>query len=334
MDTNYYNYDEDEIDLAELVKHCWKHKWKIIIPTAIAAVLVVVFSVVSLLLPPEKSYLPNKYTSTAKILVNEKSSGLSLSGSLSSVASLAGVNTGKESPDMNLLQTIASTNTFKDKVIEKFNLIERWEIKKHIKNGSRKEFDKAMKVEVEKDSANVLDISFTDIDPEFAKDVAVFAKDLLIKTFYEMKYDQNLISLRNYAEGIKDSYARIVKFQNEIHELEKSVGTLNAASAPSIMLEVNMKKVELEAEEKIFAQFKASYELLATSNQNEPTELTLLEEAEVPDEKSSPSRGKICIITVVAVGFIATVVQVVKYIYSQPKKEKEGTEEKNLEVKK
>ena len=100
------------------------------------------------------------------------------------------------------------------------------------------------------------------------------------------------------------------------------------------MLEVNMKKVELEAEEAIYAQFKASYELLATNNENEPTELTLLEEAEVPDEKSSPSRGKICIITVLAAGFVATIVQVVNYIHSETVKRRKETEEKNLEVKK
>ena len=333
MDANYYN-DEVEIDLIELAKHCWKHKRKIIIPTAIAAVLVVVFSVVSLVLPPEKSYLPNKYTSTAKILVNEKSSGLSLSGSLSSLASLAGVSTGKGSPDMDLLQTIASTNSFKDKVIEEFNLIERWKIEKSIKASSRKALNKVLKVASEKDSATVLNLSFTDIDPEFARAVSSFATNLLMKTYHEMKYDQNSITLRNYAEGIKDSYARIVQYQNEIHELERSVGSLNAASAPSIMLEVNMKKVELEAEETIYAQFKASYELLATSNENEPTELTLLEEAEVPDEKSSPSRGKICIITVLAAGFVATIVQVVNYIHSETVKRRKETEEKNLEVKK
>lgn len=332
MDTNYYN-DEVEIDLIELAKHCWKHKWKIIIPTAIAAVLVVVFSVVSLILPPEKSYLPNKYTSTTTILVNEKSGGLSLSSSLSSLASMAGVNTSKSSPDMDLLLTIASTNTFKDRIIEEFNLIERWKIESRIKASSRKALNKVLKVATEKDSTNVLYVSFTDIDPEFARTVSSFAANLLMKTFHELKYDQNSITLRNYADGIKDSYARIVQYQNEIHELERSVGTLNAASAPSIMLEVNMKKVELEAEEAIYAQFKASYELLATNNENEPTELTLLEEAEVPDEKSSPSRGKICIITVFAAGFAATIVQVVKYVHSETVKRREEAE-KDLEVKK
>ena len=63
-------------------------------------IFAVVFSVISLKLPPEKSYLPNEYTSTANMLINDSSSsggGLSSmlsSSGLSGLAGLAGISAG------------------------------------------------------------------------------------------------------------------------------------------------------------------------------------------------------------------------------------------------
>ena len=80
------NRDDDEISLLDLVAVLVKHEWLIIIITALAAFGSLAYSLGSLLLPPDKSYLPNVYTPKAMMLI---SSGTS--SSLSSLLSSSGL---------------------------------------------------------------------------------------------------------------------------------------------------------------------------------------------------------------------------------------------------
>ena len=318
--------EEIEIDLIELVKFCWKKKFDFIIPLAIASVLIVVFSVISLVMPPEKSPLPNKYTGSTKILVRETSSGSSVSSSLASLAALGGVNLGSSNDASNsvLLETLASTNSFKDDIVNKFNLVERYKIEKKEKYNSRKKLDKALSVSMAKDDP-VLTVSFTDIDPAFAKEVAEYASELLIKMFYDVSVDDNTINLKNYREAMDASFAKIVQYEKDIQELEQSVSNSYASSIPSIMFDVQMKKMELEAEQTIYANFRGQHELLSIQMENEPTMLKIIQEAEVPEEKSGPSRAKICIIVDLIV-FVGCFVWVFIKYYQMLLKKTETTE--------
>ena len=318
--------EEIEIDLIELAKFCWKKKKYFIIPLAIASVLVVGFCVLSIVMSPEKSPLPNKYTGSTKILVRETSSGSSVSSSLASLAALGGVNLGSSNDASNsvLLETLASTNSFKDDIVNKFNLVERYKIEKKEKYNSRKKLDKALSVSMDKDDP-VLTVSFTDIDPAFAKEVAEYASELLIKMFYDVSVDDNTINLKNYREAMDASFAKIVQYEKDIQELEQSVSNSYASSIPSIMFDVQMKKMELEAEQTIYANFRGQHELLSIQMENEPTMLKIIQEAEVPEEKSGPSRAMICIIVDLIV-FVGCFVWVFIKYYQMLLKKTETTE--------
>ena len=291
------NEEEFELDLIDLVKHCWKKKWTFIIPMAVAGVLLVVFSIITIVLPPKVSPLPNKYTSTAKILVRESSASGGLSSSLASLASLGGVNLSGTTKLTNgvLLTNIADTNSYKDAIINEFNLVERFKIKKDFKTNSRKALGKKLTVKLD-DKTNVLSVSYTDIDPVFANDVAKYAADTLMEKFYDVSADDNAINLRNYQEAMDSSFKKIVQFQKDIQDLEQSVSNSNAAVIPSIMFDVQMKKLELEAEETIYASFRGQHELLSIQMKDNPTVLKQIQETEVPEKKSGPSRASICII--------------------------------------
>ena len=52
--------NDDEISLIDLIAVLWRYKVMIITITAVAMVAIVIVSVVSLVLPPEKSFLPNE----------------------------------------------------------------------------------------------------------------------------------------------------------------------------------------------------------------------------------------------------------------------------------
>lgn len=323
------NNEEYEIDLIELVKYWWKRKWAILIPCLIAAILVVAFCVLSLKLPPEKSPLPNKYTSSAKILIQGSStnSGIQLSGSLSSLANSLGYGSllsgSKDSPSTTLL-TLSQTTTFKDNIINKFDLINKYKIEEHVKTASRKALDKVLTVKMgdSKDEGNnLLVVSFKDTDPDFAKQVVDYSVELLLNTYYELKLRNDLINKQNYETAIAESYQRILGYQKDIQSLENSV--TNPSGISSIMLDVQMKKLELEAEEKVYSTFKGNLEMLLIEMSNEPVDLHVIEKAESPDMKSEPSRAVICAVTVLIVGFISCLCLLFKFMQIQ-KKEQEN----------
>lgn len=317
--------NEVEFFLVDLIKYCWKRKWSFIIPIAIASVLLVGFCILSMKMPPENSPLPNKYTSTAKLLVRETSATSGIPSSLSALASLGGINLGAmggESSNGVLITTIAGTTSFKDAIIDEFDLITRYEIKKYYKTNSRKKLDKKLSIKVD-DETNVLSVSFTDIDPEFAKRVVVFAVELLMKEFYAVSEDDNAINLKNYQEAMDSSFQKIVQYQKDVQNLEHSVSNSSSASLPSIMFDVQMKKLELEAEESIYATFRGQHELLSIQMKDDPITLKMIQEPEVPDKKSGPPRAIICIAGVLAVFVICLSISFFKY-YSFVRKEFES----------
>ena len=140
---------DDEISLIDLFAVLLRWKWLITIITGIACIAVVIVCVISLKLPPEDSFMPNKYTPKAQMLINNKdSSGSSLSSMLSSsglgsLASLAGVNvSGGGVSYSSLAQYLVNSNTIQDSVVQKFNLIERYKIKKFPVASSREALKK------------------------------------------------------------------------------------------------------------------------------------------------------------------------------------------------
>ena len=320
--------EEFELDLIDLLKYCWKKKWKFIQPMVAAGVLLVIFSILTIVIKPEKSPLPNKYTSTAKILVRESSGKSGISSSLASLASLGGVNLNSGANVTNgvLITTIAGTNSYKDAIIDKFDLVKKYKIKKNVKTNSRKALSTKLSVKLDEET-NVLAVSYTDINPEFAYEVAKYAADTLMEKFYDVSADDDAINLRNYQEAMDSSFKKIVQFQVDIQNLEQSVSNSSAATIPSIMFDVQMKKLELEAEETIYATFRGQHELLSIQMQDNPTTLKLIQEAEVSEIKSGPSRAKICIIGEILV-FLGCFGYVFVTYYMQKKKEFE----KNTEI--
>ena len=113
--TNGNNNSQDEISLLDLFGVLLHYKFLIIGMTAFGAIFSVIIAIVSLKLPPEKSFLPNQYSPSAVMLITESSSGSSMPSGLSSLASIAGVNIGGErSSNSSLAKYLASSNLLFD----------------------------------------------------------------------------------------------------------------------------------------------------------------------------------------------------------------------------
>ena len=303
--------EDDEISLLDLFAVLLKHKLMIILITAIAMIGVVIVSIISLKLPPEKSFMPNTYEPTAEMLINDGSSsgGLSSmlnSSGLGSLASLAGISAGSTGPSNSALaEYLIYSNTVLDAITDKFNLIELYEIKQSPRAVSRDILKKNLKSDFDS-STGVFTIKFSDKDPEFACEVINFTVNLLEKRFSDLGVDKNKLEEQNLKDNIQAAYDNIVSLQKQSQKLEQSVSNIfNPNSAPSVMLDTALLKMELSAQEQIYGQLKVQYETLKVSMASEKPVFQILEYAEIPDRKSGPSRGKLCIIVTFAAFFIS-----------------------------
>ncbi|MCQ2591906.1 MAG: Wzz/FepE/Etk N-terminal domain-containing protein [Treponema sp.] len=301
------NSKDEEISLIDLFAVLWQRKWLIIIMTGLGAVLSLVISILSLLLPPEKSFMPNKYTPKAQMLITEDSSSgaSSMLGSLGGLASMAGVNVGGGATNSALAGYLVNSNTIQDNIIDRFNFIEEWEIEKSPKAESRKALKEKLKSNFDEDTG-VFTISFEDKDPVLARDVVNFTVDLLEQRFNELGVDKNKLQKQNLEDNINNTYSGILDLQKQIRDIEYSVSNVySAKGAPSIMMDTSMVKMELAVQEEIYKQLKSQYEMLKVTMASEKPVFQILEYAEIPDQKSGPSRGKLCIIITFAAGFLS-----------------------------
>ena len=303
---NSASQKDDEISLIDLLSVLLHYKKMIILTTASVILITLILCIISLLLPSEKSFLPNEYTPEATMLINDSSSSQSsLSSALSSsglgsLASLAGVNVPSGSSYSSLAGYLIQSTIIQDKVIDEYNLIEQYPY-----TSARKQLSKKLVSSFDEETG-VFKIKFTDIDPVFAQQVINFTVDLLEQQFSKMGVDKNKLTKENLEENIQKSYQEILKLQKDIQKIEQSVSNVYSASGTqSIMMDATLTKMELQVQEQIYAQLKAQYESLKITMASEQPVFQILNYAEVPEQKSGPSRGKIMILTSFAAFFIA-----------------------------
>ncbi|GHV66494.1 hypothetical protein AGMMS49928_01300 [Spirochaetia bacterium] len=302
---------DDEISLIDLFAVLWHRKVMIIVITLIAMIGVVVFAVISIMLPPESSPLPNEYTPTALMLINNSSSSgsgmasmLSASG-LGGLAGLAGVSTGSTFSDLAIY--LVGTNSLLDSVVDEFDLLTRYKLDtpkkkaEHPRADSRKALTKKLTASSDEKSG-VFSIAFTDTDPVFAQRVVNFCVNYLQTWFDELGIDKNKLEKENLEKNIQNTYDEILKRELETRQLEQSVQR-SGVNIPSISIELSRIQLELGAQRQVYTQLKVQYELLKVTMASEKPVFQILEMAEVPDKKSGPGRGLLCIIVTFAAGF-------------------------------
>ena len=325
--------NDDEISLLDLIAVLLHYKFMIIAVTGLAIIGAVVFSIISLKLPPEKSPLPNQFTPQAHMLIKEDSGSSGLSGSLSSLAGLAGVSGGGSSRS-SLANYLSTSNEYLDAVNKKFNLTERYKIEKFPVTSTRKALKKTL-VSTYDDESSVFTISFTDTDPVFARDVVNFAVDWMQNRFDELGLDSNRIEKKNLEANIDATYKEILKLEKEAQNLGASVNKgVSIWGGPNVSIETARIQMELSAQQKVYEQLKTQYELLKVKMQSEQPVFQILERPEIPDMKSKPSRGKLCIIITFAAFFISVFMAFALNAWQNIKNDPEAQKKLNLKTKK
>lgn len=299
--------EDDEISLIDLFAVLLRFKWMIIGITTLAAIGVVIYCIISLKLPPEDSYMPNEYKVSANMLINDdsSSSGLSSSSSLSSVSSLLGISlTGGSSSTSDLVIYLAASNPFLDSVAKEFDLYSKLEpdtkspiasVRKSLTKQFETEFDSA---------SGVLTISFTDIDPEYAVKVVDYSVDWISDKLTELGVDNNKITKENLEKNIDITWNEVIRITKEISSTSNTQ-IWSTATGQQTGIEQQKLMLELEAQKQVYTQLRTQLELLKVQMQSEAPKFQILERPTVPDIKSGPSRGKLCIIVTFAAFFIS-----------------------------
>lgn len=297
---------DDEISLIDLFAVLLKRKWMIFIITMIAAVFIVVYSIISLKLPSDKSYLPNEYTVTANMLIKDSSSsGPSLSDSASAAASLLGVNIGNNSSSTSsLVLYLTSSNPFYDAIAQKFDLYTKFEFEKSPVTNTRIKLQKMITTEFDS-SSGVFSISYKGTEPEFGVEIIDFCVDWISNKLNELGVDNNLIQKENLEKNLDISWNEILKLTKEISDLQDKVAQGRVVWTKDFTIEQNRIELELSAQKSVYTQLKSQLELLKVNMQTDTPTFQILERPSVPDMKSGPSRGKLCIIVTFAAFFVS-----------------------------
>ncbi len=364
----------DEISLIDIVSVLLKRRRFIIFVSIVVAVVSLIFSIVSLLLPPEKSYLPNQYMAKSLIIVSDDQKDMSSilnSSGLGGFASLVGINTSGSTSTAQLAIALIKSNSSIDELNEAMRFDDHYSISPSKKSDVRNAFLSRFDVNVDS-SSGLLQLSYTDIDPEFAMLVVNKAVEIMDRRFTALGGNKALDQKRQLEMKLADVQVSIDRLENEVQSFTARYGVLSIDALANehvevlsrLRAELIMKDIEIENYKKfstvidpvirrlsserdsiesaindiergkrsdfpgqsdipslafeyariqrdllvqteIFKLITQQYELAKLGADRQEPAFQVLEPAEVPDVKSEPSRGKLCILVTFGAFFMS-----------------------------
>ncbi|MBN2656308.1 MAG: hypothetical protein JXR86_04550 [Spirochaetales bacterium] len=242
---------EDRTFIQTILKYVMlllKYKILIITGTSVVAVTVLVFAVISLKLPPEVSPMPNVYEATGVVLFQEGGSEVNMSAMLSAF----GIDSSSEgSSPSQLAMHIINSRSFIDEVINKFRMIEKYNIVDNVKNTSRDIFRNSSSNVFYEDSGALV-ISYNATDPFFASEIVNYEIELLEKWFLEQNISTRSSELSLMEEKLEELSQDIKNVEAEIQTFQLEHGVLDIrdiAEAQSTMLtdlRTSLNQIELQ----------------------------------------------------------------------------------------
>ena len=252
------HYEEDTISLIDIIAVLWKRKWMIIGITAAAAIGVVVFSIISLVLPPEQSPLPNYYEPEAMVLVTGDSSapsfGQAASSALGELAGLAGITSGGGGSYGPLAVELAKSRSVLDSVGEQLNVGERIEDKENLNTKIRTLLRENSTVEFES-GTGLLTVSYQSIDRDFATEVVNALVSTLNERFRTIGGSRAVTRRELLEEKIAEVESKIAELEAEISEFTAQYGILDvetvtqeqAQTMANLRSDLILKELEIQS---------------------------------------------------------------------------------------
>ncbi|MEI6388231.1 MAG: hypothetical protein WCQ50_16520 [Spirochaetota bacterium] len=254
--------DEDEISLLDLFSVLLRHWRLIVFGSAAIALIATAYALGSLLLPPDKSYLPNFYMPQSTMLIGSSSSGGGLSSMLASsglgsLAGLAGVSAGGNSSG-SLAETLAKSNSTLDELTERFDLVARYNITKNVKSSTRAAIKASLSAKFDAKNSTFL-ISYKDIDPEFARNLVNATVEILERRFAALGGNRALATKTLLEAKLIDVKTSMDSLEADTKRFQAKYGVINVEALATEQItvlarlrsELIMKDLEITNYEKI-----------------------------------------------------------------------------------
>ena len=237
-----------------------KYKWLIIITTGLAAVGVVLFSIITLVLPPEVSPLPNKYQSQAVLLVQGTPTG-GLDSVIASLGLLLPDQAGSPSSAQDYGQIalmVLNSRIVVDQLIEEFDIVHRYNLRESDKTSARNAVLGSAEFNYTK-SSGMLTISYEATDPEYALDMANRMVELLNEWFVSKGGTSKLKQKNMLEQKIAEVSAEIAKLEVQVRDFQREYGVLSvdelASSQSKVLADLRAQLVIKEIEIRNYTQF-------------------------------------------------------------------------------
>lgn len=240
-----------------------RRKWVVISTTLAGSVGVFLFSLISILLPPEKTYYPNYYIPEAHVIINEPSAGgiadLLKSSGLGNLIGLSEL--GSSGPTASgLARKIANTDFFLDKVAEEFDFYTRYELQKSDfpKTLARRMIKGNLSLAVDQNSG-MMTVGYKSTQKELATDIVNYVIDLLEQQFKEITVDKNRTQLALISRKLQDVEAEMRHLQIELNTLQEQYNTFDlsalareqASKLASLRMELLQKSLEIDSYKRV-----------------------------------------------------------------------------------
>jgi capsule polysaccharide export protein KpsE/RkpR len=232
----------------------WHYRLLIVIVTGAITVGVTLFCVVSILLPPDKSPLPNVYEADATILVQQSDQA----DVASSIMSALGVSQGGQASNAqndngDLVIEVLNSRKLLDALADEFGIAQKYGLTKNAKGSSREIVKRKIRYTYNR-SNGAMKISSQDIDPVFAKNFVNKTVSLLDSWFSQNRGLEKQKQRQNLEDKITEVKASIDNLQTKLKSLQKRYGVLNvqelgqtqASSLANLRSQLILKDVEIK----------------------------------------------------------------------------------------
>ena len=220
-----------KIDYLLILFSPLKYKIFIVIFNFIGFIIATGIIALSLFLPSEKSFLPNKYVSDAKIIIPYRENNRNDINSLADIAN-AGLTIERDIKKNEVIISILKTNTVLDGVINDCFLPEKNEYKekldkKLITRESIRNIVLNNTTFKKNDLSGFLTIGYEDIDPVFAKKMVDTYLNKLNKITLEFALTQTTLKKRFIQERLNDLFGKLSKAKSDFIDFQQEYGIIS-----------------------------------------------------------------------------------------------------------
>jgi capsule polysaccharide export protein KpsE/RkpR len=202
----------------------WRYKALILVISVVGAVGIVAFSVVSLVLPPERSPLPNRYQATASLLLQRGANENMSAGVLASLGiDMPGSSGGFDYGVIAL--EVLQNRSFIDTIVAQNDVVGRYEIEEKIRTKSREVVLNNATFDFDARSG-ILMIGYEHVDPEYAAQVTQSMVDELLAWFAARGGSDRLVAVETMEEKLAEVEDQIALIEGQIEEFQRTYGVL------------------------------------------------------------------------------------------------------------